>query len=74
MDWTQETYGEPSQRSKMKLFVKIINRFQPLTLFAKISFFDVWLCSECVPECRNIRAVVCVFQESTHIGQYTDQI
>ena len=30
----------------MELFVKIINSFQPLTIPAKNSIFDIWLDSE----------------------------
>ena len=35
-----QAYSEPSQTSKMKLFVKIVNGFQPFTIFAK-SFISV---------------------------------
>ena len=41
------SYLEPSQLSKMKLFAKIVNSFQPLTILAKGSILDVWLGSEC---------------------------
>ena len=36
-----ETYSEPNQTSKMEFFAKIINGFQPLTIFAKRSFVDI---------------------------------
>ena len=38
-----EEYWEPSQTSKMKLFVKTVNGLQPLTNFAKSSILDIWL-------------------------------
>ena len=41
--WEVEgVHAEPSQASKMGLFEKIFNRFQPLTVFANRSFLDVW--------------------------------
>ena len=39
-----ETYLEPCQISKMECFAKIINGFQPLTIFARRSILDVLLC------------------------------
>ena len=36
-----ETYLEPCQISKMECFAKIINGFQPLTIFARRSILDV---------------------------------
>ena len=36
-----ETYSEHSQRFKMELFAKIMNGFQPITIFAKSSILDV---------------------------------
>ena len=33
--YSAEAYSEPRQPSKMKLFVKIVNAFQSLTIFAK---------------------------------------
>ena len=47
--WRQkypETYSETSQTSKMKLFAKIVNGFQPLTILAKSSSLEVWQGSE----------------------------
>ena len=35
-------YSEASQTSKMELFGKILNDFQPLTIFTKIFILDVW--------------------------------
>ena len=39
---TSQTYPETCQTSEMKRFVKIVNSFMPLTLFAKCSTLDVW--------------------------------
>ena len=36
-------YLEPSQTSKMDLFAKIVNVFQPLTIFAESFILDVRL-------------------------------
>ena len=36
-----EAYSEPCQTSKIELFAKIVNGFQPLTIFAKSSVLDV---------------------------------
>ena len=38
---TIEVYPEPYQTSKMELLAKIVNGFQPLTIFAKSSILDV---------------------------------
>ena len=43
---TSEAYLEPSQASKMELFVKIVNGFEPLAIFAKSPILDVLLGSE----------------------------
>ena len=40
-------YLEPSPASKKELFGKIVNGFQPLTIFAKGSILDVGLGCEC---------------------------
>ena len=37
-----EKFPEPSQTSRVELFEKIVNSFQPLTIFVKI----VWICHE----------------------------
>ena len=37
-----EVYSEPCQPSKMECLAKIVNSFQSLTIFAKISILDVW--------------------------------
>ena len=42
------TYSEPSQTSNIKPFVKIINSFQRLSIFAKSSILDIWISSGCV--------------------------
>ena len=34
---------KPCQISKMKLFLKMVNSFQPLTIFARRSLLDVWV-------------------------------
>ena len=36
------SFLEPSQTSKMELFAKRVNGFQPLTIFAKSSILDIW--------------------------------
>ena len=38
-----ETYSQPSQTSKMEVFIKIVNGFQPFTVFIKSSILDIWL-------------------------------
>ena len=38
-----EAYLEPSKRSKMELFAKIVNGFRSIPVSAKSSIFDVWL-------------------------------
>ena len=48
--WSSGAYSEHSRISKMRLFEKIVNGFQPLTIFAKNSTLDVWLASECAFE------------------------
>ena len=40
---TPEAYPEPSQKSKVKLFTKIVNSWKPLTIFLKDSIVDVQL-------------------------------
>ena len=35
-------YSELWQTSKMERFTKIVNGFQPLTIFSKRSILDVW--------------------------------
>ena len=39
-----ETYSEPSQISKMKLFANIVDYSQPLTIFAKRSILGISHC------------------------------
>ena len=43
-----EACSEPCQLSKMKCFTKMLNGFQPLSIFAKRSILDVWQGSEYV--------------------------
>ena len=45
-NFPKEEYWEPSQTSKMKLFVQIVNGLQPLTIFAKSSILDIWVGTE----------------------------
>ena len=45
-----EAYSEPSRTSKMQLFAKIVNGFQPLIIFAKSFILDVQLGFEYVSE------------------------
>ena len=42
----KETYLEPFQTSKTNFFVKIVNQFQSLTIFAKSPILKVWQGSE----------------------------
>ena len=37
-----EVYSEPCQTSKIEHFVKIVNDFQPLSIFVKRSILDIW--------------------------------
>ena len=39
---SSKVYPEPCQTSKMELFAKIINSFQPLTIILKSFILDVW--------------------------------
>ena len=41
-----KAYSEPCQTSKMGLFVKIVNDFMPLSIFAKFSVLYIWQDSE----------------------------
>ena len=43
-------YSETRQTSKIEIFVEIVNIFETLTIFAKVSILDVWQGSEHVPE------------------------
>ena len=45
-----EAYLEPSQTSKMELFMKTVNDFQLLTNYAKSFVLDVWLGSQYTSE------------------------
>ena len=42
-----KAYSEPCRTSKMKLVVKIVNGFQPLTIFTKCFILDTWLGYKC---------------------------
>ena len=37
-----EAYSEPFQTYKMERFAKIVNNFQPLTIFTNRSILDIW--------------------------------
>ena len=41
-----DVYSQPCQTSKMENFVKIVNGYKPLTIFAKPSILDVSQVSE----------------------------
>ena len=41
--WVAEAHPETRQRSKLELFEKVLNNFQPLTIFVKISILDFWI-------------------------------
>ena len=41
-----EVYSESSQTCKIELYVKMVNSWKSLTIFAKNSILDVWLGSE----------------------------
>ena len=45
-----EVHLEPSQRSKMELFVDIVRGWKKLTNFEESSVLDIWLCSEYASE------------------------
>ena len=50
-----EVYSKHSQISNMMLFMKIVNSWKPLTIFAKSSIVDVWLGSEYTSAVQIIR-------------------
>ena len=39
-------YSEPSQISKMKVIVKVVNGFNQLTILAKIFILEIWIGSK----------------------------
>ena len=41
-----QRYSEPCQTSKLELFANIVNSFQPLTNFVKLSILGAWRGSE----------------------------
>ena len=45
-----KVHPEPSQRSKMEFFVRIVNGLNPLSIFEKSSILDIRLCSEYASE------------------------
>ena len=44
------TYSKPNQTSQIKRFTKIVNSFQPLTIFAKSFILDIQLGSDFTSE------------------------
>ena len=50
---TAGALSEPNQTSKMELYVKIVNPFQSLTIFATSYILDVSLVSECAYEMHH---------------------
>ena len=48
-----KTFSGPRQTSRMELFAKIVEGFQPLTIFAKSSILDVLLDCEDASETRG---------------------
>ena len=42
-----ETYSDQCQISNMESFAKLVDVFEQLTIFAKLSILDVWQGSEC---------------------------
>ena len=51
-------YLEPCQTSKIECLTKKVNRFKPLTIFAKQSILDVWQGSGYALDLLNCFAVV----------------
>ena len=49
-----KAYSEYSQISKMELFTKIVNGFQPLTIFAKRYILDAWHLEIWLAFCKQI--------------------
>ena len=45
-DYVEKTCSESCQTSKMALFAKLVDGWNPLTIFAKSSILDVWQGSE----------------------------
>ena len=48
-----KSYSEPRQTSNNEIFTKMVNGFQPLTIFAKSSIFDVWIHLRLLSNFRN---------------------
>ena len=61
---SKETYSGPSRTSKMDLFVKIVNSFQLVTIFAKSSILDVQLGFEYVSELKQFNFRLCNSSEA----------
>ena len=51
-------FWETSRTSKTELFAKVVNSFQPVTIFAKRSILDVWLGSEDALYLRRFRRFI----------------
>ena len=48
-----QVYNETIQTSKIELFVKLVNGWKPLIIFAKRFILDIWLGSEYASDSRN---------------------
>ena len=57
----KETYSEPSQTSKIELFVKIVDGGWQLVKFAESSILDVWQGFNMLLELRDLFASVFVW-------------
>ena len=62
-----EAHLEPYQTYKMERFVKVINGFQLLTLFTKLSIFDVWQGSKYVWHVLRIFFLCVLFSFRMHL-------
>ena len=54
---SSEPYLEPFQTSKILWSVKILNRWKPITIFAKHSILDIWQGSEYT--CVDVPGICC---------------
>ena len=48
-----QVYNETIQTSKIEPFVKLVNGWKPLIIFAKRFILDIWLGSEYASDSRN---------------------
>ena len=68
----RETYLEPRDQSKMKLFAKIVKSFQEITIFPKSSILDVCLGFWCSPASEHINNHFHQIYLSDNIWQYLE--